>query len=85
MRNNVAIWLTGWDFGTYNSFHRWTARIATVEAIIHSVGYTIFVFRGPSTTTLGLKLHTLTRYLQTVDWTILWPNLRTGIGMREFW
>ena len=45
MRNNALLWLTGWDFGTYNNFHRWTARIATVEAIVHSIGYTILVCR----------------------------------------
>ena len=43
MRNNVLMWLTGWDFGTYNNFHRWVARVATVEAIVHSVGYTVLV------------------------------------------
>ncbi|KAH6880783.1 ferric reductase like transmembrane component-domain-containing protein [Thelonectria olida] len=43
MRNNVLMWLTGWDFGTYNNFHRWVARIATVQAIIHSVGYSMLV------------------------------------------
>ncbi|KAI5459632.1 ferric reductase like transmembrane component-domain-containing protein [Mariannaea sp. PMI_226] len=43
MRNNVLMWLTGWDFGTYNNFHRWVARIATVQAIVHSIGYTILV------------------------------------------
>ncbi|RYO96839.1 hypothetical protein DL765_011412 [Monosporascus sp. GIB2] len=44
MRNNVVMWLTGWDFATYNNFHRWVARIATVEAVIHSVGYTVLVY-----------------------------------------
>lgn len=48
MRNNFAIWLTGWDFGTYNNFHRWVARIATLQAVIHSVGYTVLIFRGLS-------------------------------------
>ena len=43
MRNNLLLWLTGWDFGTYNNFHRWVARVATVQAIIHSVGYTVLV------------------------------------------
>lgn len=43
MRNNLLIWLTGWDFGTYNNFHRWVARVSTVQAIIHSIGYTIMV------------------------------------------
>ncbi|KAK7414269.1 hypothetical protein QQX98_006866 [Neonectria punicea] len=45
MRNNVLMWLTGWDFGTYNNFHRWVARIATVQAIVHSVGYTVLIFK----------------------------------------
>ncbi|QUC17386.1 uncharacterized protein UV8b_01627 [Ustilaginoidea virens] len=44
MRNNVAIWLTGWDFGTYNNFHRWVARISTAQAVVHSIGYTVLVF-----------------------------------------
>lgn len=45
MRNNVAMWLTGWDFGAYNNFHRWVARIATVQAVVHSVGYTWLIWR----------------------------------------
>lgn len=44
MRNNLLMWLTGWDFGTYNNFHRWVARVATVQAIVHSVAYTVQVF-----------------------------------------
>lgn len=43
MRNNLLMWLTGWDFGTYNNFHRWVARIATVQAVVHSIGYTIMI------------------------------------------
>lgn len=46
MRNNVLLWVTGWDFATYNNFHRWTARVSTVQAVIHSIGYTILVFYG---------------------------------------
>ncbi|KKA28416.1 hypothetical protein TD95_003190 [Thielaviopsis punctulata] len=44
LRNNLLLWLTGWDFGAYNNFHRWVARVSTVHAIIHSVGYTVLVF-----------------------------------------
>ncbi|KAF6822849.1 ferric-chelate reductase [Colletotrichum plurivorum] len=43
MRNNLLMWATGWDFGTYNSFHRWVARVATVQAVIHTVGYIVLV------------------------------------------
>ncbi|TDZ13457.1 Ferric/cupric reductase transmembrane component B [Colletotrichum spinosum] len=44
MRNNLLMWATGWDFGTYNNFHRWVARVATLQAVIHSVGYVYLVF-----------------------------------------
>lgn len=43
------MWLTGWDFGTYNNFHRWVARIATLQAVIHSVAYTILILRRKKT------------------------------------
>ena len=43
MRNDALLWLTGWGFGTFNAFHRWVARVATVEAVIHSIGYTIMI------------------------------------------
>lgn len=45
-RNNVLLWLTGWDFATYNNFHRWVARVATLEAVVHSVGYTVMVMES---------------------------------------
>ncbi|KAM0287044.1 hypothetical protein ACHAQH_000729 [Verticillium albo-atrum] len=45
MRNNVVIWLTGWDFGTYNNFHRWVARVATLQAVLHSIGYTVLIIK----------------------------------------
>ncbi|RMZ76995.1 hypothetical protein DV738_g4604, partial [Chaetothyriales sp. CBS 135597] len=43
MRNNIVIWLTGWDFKTYNNFHRWVGRISMVEAVIHSIGYSVLL------------------------------------------
>ncbi|CRG91442.1 hypothetical protein PISL3812_08491 [Talaromyces islandicus] len=44
MRNNVLIWLTGWSFSTFNSFHRWVARVATIEAALHGISYTVELF-----------------------------------------
>lgn len=41
IRNNILIWMTGWSFPTFNRFHRWTARIATLQAVIHSISYTV--------------------------------------------
>ncbi|KAF1917219.1 ferric-chelate reductase-like protein [Ampelomyces quisqualis] len=46
MRNDVLMWITGWGFGTYNAFHRWVARLATVQAVIHSLGYTIMILES---------------------------------------
>jgi hypothetical protein len=39
-RNNIFLWATGWDYGTFNLFHRNIARVATLQAIVHSVSYT---------------------------------------------
>ena len=46
MRNDVLLWLTGWGFGTYNVFHRWVARVATLQAVIHSLGYTAMILEN---------------------------------------
>jgi ferric-chelate reductase len=40
-RNNILIWATGWSFATFNVFHRHVARIATLQAVAHSVLYLI--------------------------------------------
>lgn len=45
-RNDVFLWLTGWDFGAFNMFHRYVARVLTVQVIIHSVGYTVIYLMG---------------------------------------
>ncbi|KAI0833567.1 putative ferric-chelate reductase [Trametes gibbosa] len=42
-RNDVLIWLTGWSYSSMNLFHRWVARVATIQAIIHSAAYTWIV------------------------------------------
>jgi hypothetical protein len=48
MRNDVLMWLTGWGFGTYNTFHRWAARVATLQAVVHSLGYTFMIMDSKS-------------------------------------
>ncbi|CZT15077.1 uncharacterized protein RCC_12099 [Ramularia collo-cygni] len=40
-RNDPLLWLTGWSYATYSQFHRWSARIATLLAIVHASGYSI--------------------------------------------
>ncbi|KAJ6031642.1 hypothetical protein N7540_002374 [Penicillium herquei] len=45
-RNNILIWATGWSFATFNIFHRHVARVATIQAIAHTVLYFIIYFRA---------------------------------------
>lgn len=40
-RNDPFLWLTGWSFAAYNRFHRWVARVATAEALVHAVSYSV--------------------------------------------
>lgn len=46
-RNNILLWLTNWNHGTYLLLHRWIARIFTLHVVIHSVGYlAVYVANG---------------------------------------
>ncbi|KAH7417787.1 ferric reductase like transmembrane component [Cadophora sp. MPI-SDFR-AT-0126] len=45
-RNNPLIWLTGLSQTTCLTFHRWAARVATVQAVVHSIIYTYLDFWG---------------------------------------
>lgn len=39
-RNDVVLWLTGWSYPSLNLFHRWTARVAVAQSLVHSIGFT---------------------------------------------
>ncbi|GMK57797.1 hypothetical protein CspeluHIS016_0406310 [Cutaneotrichosporon spelunceum] len=39
-RNDILLWLTGWSYASCTLWHRWVARIATLQAIAHSIAYT---------------------------------------------
>ena len=43
-RNNIFLSITGWEYSTFSLFHRHLAVIASIEAIIHSIGYTCYEF-----------------------------------------
>lgn len=43
--NNILIWMTGWQFPTFIRFHRWVARVATLQTVPHSIGPTVFDFQ----------------------------------------
>lgn len=38
--------MAGWSTETFIPFHRWVARVATLEAIIRSIGYSVDAFLG---------------------------------------
>lgn len=43
-RNNPLIAFTGWSQTTFLTLHRWTARVAAVQAVVHSIVYTLAYF-----------------------------------------
>lgn len=47
-RNNICAWATGWNFATFNIFHRHVAWIATIQAVAHTVLYLILFFQSSS-------------------------------------
>lgn len=40
-RNNIFLWATGWELATFNLFHRHVACVATLQAVIHSIAWTV--------------------------------------------
>ncbi|GAB7347554.1 hypothetical protein MBLNU459_g4444t2 [Dothideomycetes sp. NU459] len=56
-RNNIFIWATGWNFGTFNVFHRHVARAATVHAIVHSIAFAVDYSFYPGEWTQDVKTH----------------------------
>lgn len=47
-RNDVFLWLTGWNYATFNVFHRWIARVTTLEVIVHSIAFSVLALMGGS-------------------------------------
>ncbi|KAB5513298.1 ferric reductase like transmembrane component-domain-containing protein, partial [Coniochaeta sp. 2T2.1] len=43
-RNHLLLAITGWSQTTFLTLHRWAARVATVQAVVHSVVYTLAYF-----------------------------------------
>ena len=41
-RNNCLLWATSWEFGTFNTFHRWIGRACAIEVFVHGVSIRIF-------------------------------------------
>ncbi|KAL4778280.1 ferric reductase like transmembrane component-domain-containing protein [Aspergillus varians] len=45
-RNNICAWATGWNFATFNIFHRHVAWIATIQAVVHTTLYLVLFFQN---------------------------------------
>ncbi|KIW19029.1 hypothetical protein PV08_03319 [Exophiala spinifera] len=42
LRNNCLMWLTGWSFATFMTFHRHISRIVLIQAIVHASTYSAY-------------------------------------------
>jgi hypothetical protein len=47
-RNNFLLWATGWEFTTFNIFHRWIARACALEVFVHGMCVCIYQNLGES-------------------------------------
>jgi hypothetical protein len=47
-RNNLLIALTGWSQMAFLTLHRWAARVAALQAVVHSIAYTVAYFEPGS-------------------------------------
>ncbi|KAL5051324.1 hypothetical protein BDW71DRAFT_170785 [Aspergillus fruticulosus] len=45
-RNNICAWATGWNFTSFNIFHRHVAWIATIQASVHTALYLVLFFEN---------------------------------------
>ena len=39
-RNNPLAYFSGWTYSSFVTFHRWAARVAVLQAVVHSIVYT---------------------------------------------
>lgn len=85
IRNNVLMWSTGWDFATYNNFHRWVARVATVEAVVHSVTYAILICQSKLMYPLTVGTIDAKMTIGQPTWRDTWDNFVTYIVQKYFW
>jgi len=47
-RNNILIAVTGWSQTAFLTLHRWAARVAALQAVVHSIVYTVAYFEPGS-------------------------------------
>ena len=47
-RNNILIAITGWNQTAFLTLHRWAARVSVLQAVVHSIAYTLAYFEPGS-------------------------------------
>ncbi|KAK9460978.1 ferric reductase NAD binding domain-containing protein [Lipomyces oligophaga] len=46
-RNNILSYISGWSMATFNVIHRWTGRWMFIQAVIHSITYSlVYIYDG---------------------------------------
>ncbi|KAJ5746842.1 uncharacterized protein N7511_008538 [Penicillium nucicola] len=70
-RNNIFLWASGWSYASFNIFHRHVARVATLQAVVHSVFYIIMFFQTGKAWRGMTKTYVLWGILGTIAMVIL--------------
>lgn len=42
-RNNIFLWLTGWNFQSFLTYHKWVARVTVWNVLVHALAYLIIL------------------------------------------
>lgn len=40
-RNNALLWLTGWHYATFVTYHKWVARVLVALVVVHAICFSI--------------------------------------------
>ncbi|KAI9370713.1 ferric reductase like transmembrane component-domain-containing protein [Aspergillus egyptiacus] len=72
-RNNICAWATGWNFATFNIFHRHVAWIAIIQAVVHTLLYLVLFFRNSDPWRKLRKAYILWGTLGTVLMVLILP------------
>lgn len=59
LRNNCFMWLTGWSFSTFMTFHRHISRIVMIQLIVHASTYSAYQAACKSPLALAHQSETL--------------------------
>lgn len=73
-RNNILLWITDWSHSTFLLIHRWIAAIATLQAILHSIGYLYLYVKSGKHNAEATKAYWFWGIVGTLALAILLPS-----------